>query len=154
MTCRTGADFTGAWSAPTLMALEGGSIGFQLGGQSTDYVLLVMNDRGATSVLSSKVKLGVDATAAAGPKGRSAAAATDIVMKAEMLSYSRSRGLFAGVSLEGTTLRPDNDANTVVYGSQIPAREIVKGSVAPPSAALPMVEILNTRSPKNLSDGK
>ena len=154
MTCRTGNDFTGAWSAPSLMALEGGSIGFQLGGQSTDYVLLIMNDRGATSVLSSKVKLGVDATAAAGPKGRSAAAATDVVLKAEMLSYSRSRGLFAGVSLEGTTLRPDNDANTLVYGSQIPARELVRGSTAVPSAALPMVEILNKRSPKNLSDGK
>jgi SH3 domain-containing YSC84-like protein 1 len=154
MTCRTGTDFTGAWSAPSLMALEGGSIGFQLGGQSTDYVLLIMNDRGATSVLSSKVKLGVDATAAAGPKGRSAAAATDVVMKAEMLSYSRSRGLFAGISLEGTTLRPDNDGNALVYGSGIPARELVKGSVAVPSAALPMVEVLNTRSPKNISDGK
>lgn len=151
MTCRTGEDFTGAWSAPALMALEGGSIGFQLGGQSTDYVLLIMNDRGATSVLSSKVKLGVDATAAAGPKGRSAAAATDVVMKAEMLSYSRARGLFAGVSLEGTTLRPDNDGNTLVYGSEIPAREIVKGSVAVPSAARTMIDILNTRSPKNLS---
>lgn len=151
MTCRTGEDFTGAWSAPALMALEGGSLGFQLGGQSTDYVLLIMNDRGATSVLSSKVKLGVDATAAAGPKGRSAAAATDVVMKAEMLSYSRARGLFAGVSLEGTTLRPDNDGNTLVYGSEIPAREIVKGSVAVPSAARTMIDILNTRSPKNLS---
>jgi len=153
MTCRTGDNFSGPWSAPTLMALEGGSIGFQLGGQSTDYVLLVMNDRGATSVLSSKVKLGVDAAAAAGPKGRSAAAATDVVMKAEMLSYSRARGLFAGVSLEGTTLRPDNDANTLVYGSEIPAREIVKGSVAVPSAAREMIDVLNTRSPKNLSAG-
>lgn len=151
MTCRTGEDFSGAWSAPALMALEGGSIGFQLGGQSTDYVLLIMNDRGATSVLSSKVKLGVDAAAAAGPKGRSAAAATDVVMKAEMLSYSRARGLFAGVSLEGTTLRPDNDANTLVYGSEIPAREIVKGTVAVPSAARLMIDILNTKSPKNLS---
>src|SRR5918993_5480691 len=130
MTCRTGENYSGPWSAPSLMALEGGSIGFQLGGQSTDYVLLVMNDRGATSVLTSKVKLGVDATAAAGPKGRSAAAATDVAMRAEMLSYSRSRGLFAGVSLEGTTLRPDNDANTLVYGSAIPARDIVKGTVA------------------------
>jgi len=151
MTCRTGDDFTGPWSAPSLMALEGGSIGFQIGGQSTDYVLLVMNDRGATSVLSSKVKLGVDATAAAGPKGRSAAAATDVVMKAEMLSYSRARGLFAGVSLEGTTLRPDNDANTLVYGSVIPARDIVKGTVTVPSAAKPMIDVLNQRSPKNLS---
>lgn len=152
MTCRTGDDFTGPWSAPSLMALEGGSIGFQLGGQSTDYVLLVMNDRGASSVLSSKVKLGVDATAAAGPKGRSAAAATDVAMRAEMLSYSRSRGLFAGVSLEGTTLRPDNDGNTLVYGSTLQARDIVKGSVAVPSAAKGMVDVLNTRSPKNLSN--
>ena len=154
MTCRTGDNFTGPWSAPSLMALEGGSIGFQLGGQSTDYVLLVMNDRGASSVLSSKVKLGADATAAAGPKGRSAAAATDIAMKAEMLSYSRSRGLFAGVSLEGTTLRPDNDGNTLVYGSALAARDIVKGNVAVPSAAKGMVDVLNQRSPKNLSDGK
>ena len=151
MTCRTGDDFTGPWSAPSLMALEGGSIGFQLGGQSTDYVLLVMNDRGASSVLSSKVKLGVDATAAAGPKGRSASAATDVAMRAEMLSYSRSRGLFAGVSLEGTTLRPDNDGNTLVYGSELQARDIVKGSIAVPSAAKAMVDVLNSRSPKNLS---
>lgn len=154
MTCRTGEDFTGPWSAPTLMALEGASIGFQLGGQSTDFVLLVMNDRGATSLLGSKVKLGADATAAAGPKGRSAAAATDAAMQAEMLSYSRARGLFAGVSLEGTTLRPDNDANTLVYGSPMAAREIVKGTVAVPSAAKPMVDVLNRRSPKNLSERK
>jgi lipid-binding SYLF domain-containing protein len=154
MTCRTGEDFTGAWSAPTLMALEGGSIGFQLGGQSTDFVLLVMNDRGAGSVLASKVKLGADATVAAGPKGRSAAAATDVAMQAEMLSYSRSRGLFAGVSLEGTTLRADNDANTDLYGSKLEARDIVKGTVAVPSAAKSMVDLLNKRSPKNLSQGK
>ena len=154
MTCRTGEDFTGPWSAPTLMALEGGSIGFQLGGQSTDFVLLVMTDRGATSVLGSKVKLGADASAAAGPKGRTAGAATDAVMQAEMLTYSRSRGLFAGVSLEGSTLRPDNDANTLVYGSQLPARDIVKGSIAVPSAARPMIELLNQRSPRNLSEKK
>jgi lipid-binding SYLF domain-containing protein len=154
MTCRTGEDFTGPWSAPTLMALEAGSIGFQLGGQSTDFVLLVMNDRGATSVLGSKVKLGADATAAAGPKGRSASASTDVALQAEMLSYSRSRGLFAGVSLEGSTLRPDNEANTLVYGSEMQAREIVKGTVAVPSAAKPMVDVLNRRSPKNLSDKK
>jgi SH3 domain-containing YSC84-like protein 1 len=154
MTCRTGDDFTGPWSAPTLMALEGGSIGFQLGGESTDFVLLVMNDRGATSLLGNKVKLGADASAAAGPKGRSAAAATDAVMQAEMLSYSRSRGLFAGVSLEGSTLRPDNDANALVYGSPIAARDIVKGGVAVPSAAQPMIDVLNKRSPKNLSEKK
>jgi SH3 domain-containing YSC84-like protein 1 len=154
MTCRTGDDFTGPWSAPTLMALEGGSIGFQLGAQSTDFVLLVMNDRGATSVLGNKVKLGADASAAAGPKGRSAGAATDAVMQAEMLTYSRSRGLFAGVSLEGSTLRPDNDGNMLVYGSPLVARDIVKGSVAVPSAAKPMIDLLNTRSPKNLSEKK
>ena len=154
MTCRTGDDFTGPWSAPTLMALEGGSIGFQLGGQETDYVLLVMNDRGATSVLSSKVKVGADASAAAGPKGRTAGAATDAVMQAELLTYSRSRGLFAGVSLEGSTLRPDKDANDLVYGSAIPPREIVKGSIAVPSAAKQMIDLLNAKSPKNLSEGK
>jgi SH3 domain-containing YSC84-like protein 1 len=154
MTCRTGENFSGPWSAPTLMALEAGSIGFQLGGQATDFVLLVMNDRGAAALLSSKVKLGADATAAAGPKGRSATASTDASMRAEMLSYSRSRGLFAGVSLEGSTVRPDNDANTLVYGSKLAARDIVKGSVAVPSAAKPMVDLLNARSPKNLSENK
>src|SRR3954454_1717950 len=151
MTCRTGENFDGPWSAPTLMALEGGSIGFQIGGQETDYVLLVMNERGATSVLSRKVNLGADATAAAGPKGRTAGAATDVVMQAEILTYSRARGLFAGVSLEGSTLRPDGDGNTLVYGSSIPPRDLVKGDVAVPSAAKPMVELLNARSPRNLS---
>ena len=154
MTCRTGEDFTGPWSAPSLMALEGGSIGFQLGGQATDFVLLVMNDRGASSLLGSKVKLGADASAAAGPKGRTAGASTDVVMQAEMLTYSRSRGLFAGVSLEGSTLRPDNDGNTDVYGSKLAARDIVKGTVAVPSAAREMVDVLNAHSPKNLSEHK
>jgi SH3 domain-containing YSC84-like protein 1 len=154
MTCRTGEHFTGPWSAPTLMVLEGGSIGFQLGAEETDFVILVENDRGATSLLSSKVKLGADATAAAGPKGRTASAATDVQMRAEMLSYSRSRGLFAGVSLEGSTLRPDNDGNTLVYGGPMSARDLVKGGVAVPSAAKPMIDLLNTRSPRNLSEGK
>ncbi|MGH9410250.1 MAG: lipid-binding SYLF domain-containing protein [Vicinamibacterales bacterium] len=154
ISCRTGDNFTGPWSAPAMFALEGGSIGFQLGGQSTDFVLLVMNDRGATSVLSSKVQLGADATAAAGPKGRSAAAATDAVMQAEMLSYSRARGLFAGVSLEGSTLRADNDADTLVYGREISARDIVKGDVPVPAAAKPMIDLLDKKSPKNLSEGK
>jgi len=151
MTCRTGANFDGPWSAPTLMALEGGSVGFQIGGQATDYVLLVMNDRGATSVLSSKVKLGADASAAAGPKGRTAGAATDVVMQAEILTYSRSRGLFAGVSLEGSTLRPDGDGNQLVYGSAIAPRDLVTGSTAVPSAAKPMIDLLNAKSPKNQS---
>lgn len=154
MTCRTGDDFSGPWSAPTLMALEGGSIGFQLGAEATDFVILVMNERGATSLLSSKVKLGADASAAAGPKGRDAAASTDVVMRAEMLSYSRARGLFAGVSLEGSTLRPDNDGNSLVYGSPLEAKEIIKGGVAIPSAAKPMTDLLNKRSPKNLSEKK
>jgi SH3 domain-containing YSC84-like protein 1 len=154
MTCRTGEDFSGPWSAPTLMAIEAGSIGFQIGGQATDYVLLVMNDRGAGAVLGSKVKLGADASAAAGPKGRAAGAATDASMRAEILTYSRSRGLFAGISLEGSTLRPDTDGNTLVYGSAIPPRELVKGGVAVPSAAKPMLDVLNRRSPKNLSGSK
>jgi lipid-binding SYLF domain-containing protein len=152
ITCRGGASFTGPWSPPAMFALEGGSIGLQLGGQATDYVLLVMNDRGADSVLGSKVKLGADASAAAGPKGRTAGAATDVVMRAEILTYSRARGLFAGVSLEGSTLRDDGDANANVYGRRISAREIVRnGDVPVPSAGRALVDILNKRSPKNLS---
>ena len=153
MTCRTGQAFDGPWGPATMMALEGGSIGFQLGGQATDYVLLVMNDRGADSVLSTKVKLGADASAAAGPKGRAAGASTDAAMRAEILTYSRSRGLFAGVSLEGSTLRADGDANERVYGKTVEAKEIVRGNgVEIPAAARPLVDLLNSRSPKNLSD--
>ncbi len=135
-----------------MFALEGGSIGFQLGGTSTDFVLLVMNDQGARSVLGSKVKIGADASAAAGPKGRTAGASTDIVMRAEMLTYSRSRGLFAGVSLEGSTLRDDGDANEALYGRKISARDIVLGTVTVPDDGQPLVSLLNERSPKNLSD--
>ena len=126
ITCRTGQHFTGHWSAPALFALEGANVGLQLGGEATDFVLLVMNPRGANSILSSKVKLGADASAAAGPKGRAAAADTDIVMRAEVLSYSRSRGLFAGISLEGSTLRSDGSANKKLYGRSLSAREIVR----------------------------
>jgi SH3 domain-containing YSC84-like protein 1 len=148
MTCRHGANFNGKWSAPTMMALEGGSSGFQAGGQATDFVLLVMNDRGADGILSSKVKLGGDASAAAGPVGRNATAETDATMRAEILSYSRARGLFAGVSLEGSTIRPDNDANERIYGSKIPAKELVlTRDVAVPAAAQDMVSTLNTRTP-------
>src|SRR5690349_23271326 len=121
ISCRTGENYDGPWSAPAMFALEGGSIGFQLGGQATDYVLLVMNDRGASSVLGSKVKLGADASAAAGPKGRTAGASTDAAMQAEILTYSRARGLFAGVSLEGSTLRQDSDGDETVYGKKIAA---------------------------------
>src|SRR5213078_1149958 len=140
MVCRTGADFDGPWSAPTMMALEGGSIGFQLGGQATDFVLLVMNPRGARAILSSKVKLGADASAAAGPKGHTANASTDVTMRAEVLSYSRARVLFAGLSLEGSMVRPDHDANERIYGKKVEAESIVfKGTVAVPPAAQKMI---------------
>src|ERR1700674_694945 len=153
MTCRSGEHFTGPWSAPTMMALEGGSIGFQIGGQATDFVLLVMNPRGAKSILSSKVKLGADASAAAGPKGRDASASTDVTMRAEILTYSRARGLFAGVSLAGSSVRPDNDANERIYGKKVEAQDIVfKGAVAVPPAAQKLISTLNQKSPKNLSD--
>jgi SH3 domain-containing YSC84-like protein 1 len=153
MTCRTGEHYTGPWSAPSMMALEGGSIGFQIGGQATDFVLLVMNARGAHSILSSKVKLGADASVAAGPKGRTANASTDVTLRAEVLSYSRARGLFAGISLEGSTVRPDNDANERVYGKKLEAESIIfKGAVAVPKAAQKLVSYLNRKSPKNLSD--
>lgn len=152
MVCRTGAGFKGPWGAPAMYALEGGSFGFQLGGQATDLVLLVMNDRGAQSILSSKVKLGADASAAAGPKGRDASADTDAYLRAEILSYSRSRGLFAGISLEGSTLRPDNDANEQVYGHKITAKDIVLGKgIAVPASGRRLVHILQKDSPRNES---
>ena len=155
MSCRTGEHYTGPWSAPAMYALEGGNIGFQLGGQATDFVLLVMNPHGAESLLKTKVKLGADAAAAAGPKGRDAAAATDVAMRAEILSYSRSRGLFAGISLEGSTLRQDNGANEKLYGRKITAREIVREHrVGVPASGQAMVSLLNRHSPKNLSDPK
>ena len=155
MTCRSGEEFEGPWGAPSMMALECGSIGFQIGAQATDFVLLVMNDRGASSILSSKVKLGADASAAAGPKGRDAEADTDVTMRAEVLSYSRARGLFAGISLEGSTVRPDNDGNEVVYGARTPASDIVlKGAVPPPKEADQLISLLNKRSPHNISDRK
>jgi lipid-binding SYLF domain-containing protein len=153
MTCRSGKEFTGPWSAPSMMALEGGSFGLQLGGQATDFVLLVVNPRGADSILTSKVKLGADVAAAAGPKGRSAAASTDVTMRAEILSYSRSRGLFAGISLEGSTLRPDNDGNERLYGKGTTAKDIVINStIRPPASAKLLLGTLNTKSPKNKSE--
>jgi SH3 domain-containing YSC84-like protein 1 len=153
MTCRTGEHYTGPWSAPSMMALEGGSIGFQIGGQATDFVLLVMNPRGAHSILKSKVKLGADASVAGGPKGRTANASTDATLRAEVLSYSRNRGLFAGISLEGSTVRPDNDANERVYGKKLEAEDIIfKGAVAVPPPAQKLIAYLNRKSPKNTSD--
>lgn len=153
MVCRSGEHFTGPWGAPSMMALEGGSFGFQLGGQATDFVLLIMNPRGARALLSSKVKLGADMAAAAGPKGRNASAATDVTLRAEILSYSRSRGLFAGVSLEGSSLRPDNDANEKVYGKKVSAEDIVRRGMVPiPPSAKQLDALLNRKSPKDLSD--
>jgi SH3 domain-containing YSC84-like protein 1 len=153
--CRSGAGYTGPWGTPAMYALEGGNIGFQLGGQATDFVLLVMNSKGAKSILSSKVKLGADASAAAGPKGRSASAATDIVMKAEILSYSRSRGLFAGVSLEGSTLRSDGGANENLYRKDLSATDIIlKGAVTASAEGKSLASLLTQKSPKNRSDNK
>jgi SH3 domain-containing YSC84-like protein 1 len=152
MTCRGGKDFQGKWGAPTMMALEGGSAGLQLGGQATDFVLLLMNSRSANAILTSKVKLGGDASAAAGPVGRTASADTDVTMRAEVLSYSRARGLFAGVSLEGSTLRPDNDANKNLYGKKLEAKDIVfSGEVQAPPSAATLISTLNKASPVNKS---
>jgi lipid-binding SYLF domain-containing protein len=155
MVCRGGEHYKGKWGAPALYALEGVSIGFQLGGQATDFVLLVMNPKGAESLLYSKVKLGADASAAAGPKGRTAEGATDIVMDAEILSYSRNKGLFAGVSLEGSTLRSDGSANEKLYGKKLSAKEIIRGGrVGVPACARQLVSLLDRKSPVNKSDPK
>jgi lipid-binding SYLF domain-containing protein len=155
MVCRTGEHFTGPWGAPAMYALEGGNFGFQLGAQATDFVLLVVNPRGAESLMGSKIKLGADASAAAGPKGRTATAATDVAMRAEILSYSRSRGLFAGISLEGSSLRPDNGANEKLYGRKLTAKEILReGRVSSPAAAHLLDAELQKASPKNRSDPK
>ena len=152
MSCRQGQDFRGPWGAPTMMALEGGSFGFQIGGQATDFVLLVMNESGASGILASKVKLGADASIAAGPVGRDASADTDATLRAEILSYSRARGLFAGVSLEGSTIRPDNGDNRQVYGEKVSARDIVLSkAVAVPSAAKPLISTLDAKTPKHRS---
>jgi len=152
MVCRSGQAFDGTWGAPAMYALDGGSFGFQLGGQATDLVLLVMNPRGVDALLGSKVKLGANASVAAGPKGRDATASTDATMRAEILSYSRSRGLFAGLSLEGTSVRPDNDASRKVYGRKLNARAIVQGrGVEVPEPGRRLVDLLDKVSPRNLS---
>jgi SH3 domain-containing YSC84-like protein 1 len=155
MICRGGEHYTGLWGAPAMFALEGVNIGFQLGGEATDFVLLVMNPKGARSLLSSKVKLGADASAAAGPKGRSGEAATDVVMNAEILSYSRAKGLFAGISLEGSTLRSDGGANEKLYGRKLNAKDIIRlGKARTPACAQELVALLDKKSPKNHSDPK
>jgi len=149
MVCRTGDDFSGPWGAPSMYALEGASVGFQIGGEATDFIFLVMNDRGANSLLHSKVKLGADISAAAGPVGRSGSADTDAYMRSEILSYSRARGAFAGISLEGSTLRPDDGANRNLYGRSVSARDIVRGSEVPtPEAAQGLIALLDHASPK------
>jgi lipid-binding SYLF domain-containing protein len=150
MVCRSGENFRGPWGAPAMFALEGGSFGFQAGGQATDYVILVMNDKGAKSVMSSKVKLGGEASVAAGPVGRTTSAETDAVMNAEMLSWSRSKGVFGGVSLEGSTIRSDDGANKKLYGKELNAKQIiVEGEVKTPAAGQPLEELLNTTSPRH-----
>ena len=155
MICRSGQHYTGLWGPPAMYALEGVNIGFQLGGQATDFILLVMNPKGAHSLLSSKVKLGANASAAAGPKGRSGEAATDVVMNAEILSYSRAKGLFAGISLEGSTLRSDGSANEKLYGQRLSAKDIIGLSkVKTPACAQELVGLLDKKSPKNHSDPK
>jgi lipid-binding SYLF domain-containing protein len=150
MTCRTGENMRGPWGAPTMMALEGGSFGIQAGGQATDFVLLLMSERSASSILTSKVKIGGDASAAAGPVGRNASAETDVTFRAEILTYSRARGLFAGISLAGSTLRPDNGGNQALYGKKISSKDIVlKGAVPPPPSAQLLLQTLNAHSPKH-----
>jgi len=152
ITCRKGDDFRGPWSAPAMFALEGGSVGFQIGGEATDFVLLVMNEKGANSVMSSKIKLGADASAAAGPVGRTTSAETDVVMKAEILSWSRARGVFGGVSLEGSTLRSDDGANKNLYGKELSAKQIVReGKVQTPASGKPLIQLLQKTSPKHAS---
>ena len=152
MVCRSGSRFHGPWGAPAMYRLEGGNIGFQLGGEATDFIFLVMNSKGVNSLLKSKVKLGADASVAAGPKGRTAGASTDATLSAEILTYSRARGLFAGVSLEGSTLRPDNGANKNLYGRKITAREIVFKVKGVPVEGQELVQLLQRASPKNISN--
>jgi len=151
MTCRSGPQFRGPWTAPAFFALEGGSFGLQIGGQATDFVLLIMNEQGAKSVMTSKVKLGGDASVAAGPVGRTTSAETDVVMKAEILSWSRNRGIFAGVSLDGSTLRSDDDANKNLYGRNLNAKQIIlQGEAKTPAAGKPLISLLDKASPKHI----
>lgn len=154
MTCRSGEKFDGPWSAPIMMQSSGGSVGFQVGGQATDFVVLVMNDKGARALMKGKAKLGADASVAAGPVGRDAEASTNATMSAEMLSYSRAQGVFAGVSLAGTTLGPDSGANEKLYGKKVSGPEIFSGAVTAPPVASDLLSTLQTHSPANASKGK
>ena len=151
MTCRSGENFRGPWSAPAFFALEGASFGLQAGGEATDYVILVMNEKGAKSVMASKVKLGGDASVAAGPVGRTTSAETDIVMNAEMLAWSRAKGVFAGVSLEGSTIRSDDSANKNLYGKEVNAKQIIiQKEEKTPDAGKQLIALLDKTSPKRL----
>jgi SH3 domain-containing YSC84-like protein 1 len=155
MTCRGGDNFNGPWSAPAMMESSGGSVGLQAGGQATDFIILVMNDKGARALMKGKAKLGADASIAAGPVGRDAEASTNAAMSAEMLSYSRAQGVFAGVSLSGASLAPDGGANEKVYGKKVDATQIISGSAGPaPDSAKRLLAVLTEKSPKNLSKGK
>jgi lipid-binding SYLF domain-containing protein len=136
----------GGWSAPAAVRVEGGSFGFQIGGSETDVVMLIMNQRGVDKLLSSKFTVGADASAAAGPVGRTSSAQTDAQLHAEILSWSRARGVFAGISLEGATLRPDEDSNKDLYGKTLTNREIVMGEVQPPAGAAKLQEALRKYS--------
>jgi len=139
LSCRREA---GGWSAPAGIRVEGGSVGFQIGGSETDVILAVLNDRGVDRLLSSRFTVGADASVAAGPVGRSASAQTDATMMAEILAWSRARGVFAGVSLQGSTLRDDDGENRELYGREISNREIVTGPIAPPAAAADLMAAL------------
>jgi SH3 domain-containing YSC84-like protein 1 len=141
----------GGWSAPGTVRIEGGSVGFQIGGSETDLIMLVMNARGADKLLSSKFTLGGEGSVAAGPVGRTATAQTDAQMHAEILSWSRSQGLFAGLALEGATLRQDLDDNAALYGKRLENRRIVSTPVRPPGSALPLIALLNKYSPRERS---
>ncbi len=151
MTCRSGANFDGKWSAPIMMQSSGGSFGLQAGGEATDYVILVMNPDGARAVMKGRAKLGADASVAAGPVGRDAEASTTATMQAQMLAYSRSKGVFGGVSLEGTSLNPDDGDNEKVYGKKVSGTEIFSGSVTAPASAAALLSELRRASPKRLT---
>jgi lipid-binding SYLF domain-containing protein len=154
MSCRSGANFSGKWSAPIMMHSSGGSFGLQAGGEETDFVILVMNDDGARTVLKGKAKLGADASVAAGPVGRDAEASTSGNVSAQMLSYSRAKGVFGGVSLSGTTLGPDDGDNEKLYGKKVSGEEIFSGSVTAPASAASLLSELKKTSPTNLAKGK
>jgi lipid-binding SYLF domain-containing protein len=154
MSCRGGEKFDGPWSAPIMMRSSGGSFGLQAGGEATDFVILVMNDSGAHAVMKGRAKLGADASIAAGPVGGTAEASTTATMQAQMLSYSRSKGVFGGVSLSGTSLAPDNDDNEKLYGKKVTANEIFSGTEKAPPSASDLTATLEQTSPKKVVEAE